>query len=95
MADIYDPKNLKEDAAQKKLMLDTAVDVQVALQLLIEKNIITQDELNTWRERVRKFPKYKASYEMVKGILNAAELYEKDPNAYLKLLMEAKLRGDQ
>lgn len=95
MADIYDPKNLKEDAAQKKLMLDTAVDVQVALQLLIEKNIITQDELNTWRERVRKFPKYKASYEVVKGILDTAELYEKDPNAYLKVLMEAKLRGGQ
>lgn len=94
MADIYEPDKLKEDALQKKLILDTAVDVQVVLQVLIEKEIMTEEELNTWRARVRNFPKYKASFEMIKRLNETAELYEKDPQAYLKALLNAKMNGD-
>ena len=93
MSDIYKPEQLKEDAAQKKLMVDTAVDVQCALQILIEKGIMTKEELDTWRTRVRNMPKYKASYEMIQKLLEAADLYDKDPKAYLRAIMEAKLNG--
>lgn len=93
MADIYKPDQLKEDATQKKLMVDIAVDVQCALQILIEKGIMTKEELDTWRGRVRNMPKYKASYEMIQKLLDAADLYDKDPQAYLKAIMAAKLNG--
>lgn len=93
MADVYKPEQLKEDAYQKKLMVDTAVDIQCALQILIEKGITTKEELDIWRTRVRNMPKYKASYEMIQKLLEAADLYDKDPQAYLKAIMAAKLNG--
>ena len=93
MADMYKPDKLKEDAAQKKMLIDTAVDVQVILQILIEKEIITKEELDIWRNRVKQFPKYKASYEMISKMLQAADIYEKNPQEYLRLIMDAKLKG--
>ena len=93
MADKYNPKELKEDAILKKLILDTAVDVQCALQLLISKDVITKAELDEMRGKVRNIPKYRASYEAINKINQAADLYENDPQAYLRALMEEKLRG--
>ena len=93
MADKYNPQSLKEDAIIKKIILDTAVDVQSALQLLISKDLITVEELNQMREKVRNLPKYKASYDVINKINDAANLYEKDPNTYLKALFEEKLKG--
>lgn len=93
MADKYNPQSLKEDAIIKKTILDTAVDVQSALQLLISKDLITLEELNQMREKVRNLPKYKASYDVINNIADAANLYKKDPNAYLKALFEEKLKG--
>jgi hypothetical protein len=93
MADKYNPQSLKEDAIIKKTILDTAVDVQSALQLLISKDLITIEELNQMREKVKNLPKYKASYEVINKINNAANLYENDPQAYLKALFEEKLNG--
>lgn len=89
----YNPEQLKEEALEKSLMIDTAIDVQSALQLLIRKEIISQDELDNMREKVRAIPKYKTSLNYVQNIIKAADLYKNDPNAYLKALLEEKLKG--
>lgn len=93
MADKYNPQSLKEDAIIKKIILDTAVDVQSTLQLLVSKDLITVEELNQMREKVKNLPKYKASYSVIEKINDAVNLYENDPNAYLKALFEEKLKG--
>lgn len=93
MADKYNPQSLKEDAVIKKVILDTAVDIQSALQLLVSKDLITVEELNQMREKVKNLPKYKASYNVIDKINDAVNLYENDPNAYLKALFEEKLKG--
>ena len=93
MADKYKPENLREDAFMKKSIVNTAIDVQSVLQLLIQKEVITQDELNNMRAKVRSLPKYKSSLDYVQSINDAAELYEKDPQAYLKMLFADKMRG--
>lgn len=93
MADKYNPQSLKEDAVIKKIILDTAVDIQSALQLLVSKDLITIEELNQMREKVKNLPKYKASYSVIDKINDAVNLYENDPNAYLKALFEEKLKG--
>lgn len=93
MADKYHPQSLKEDAIIKKIILDTAVDVQSVLQLLVSKDLITVEELNQMREKVKNLPKYKASYDVIDKINDAVDLYENDPNAYLKALLEEKLKG--
>lgn len=88
------PEELKEDAVLKKTIIDTAVDVQSALQLLIAKEVITVDELNEMRAKVKKIPKYSASYQYINEIAATANLFEKDPQAYLKAMFEAKMRGN-
>lgn len=93
MADKYKPEELKEDALQKKLILDTAVDTQVILQLLIKKNIITKEELDEMRVKVKGLEKYRLAYEMINNIEKAANLYENDPQAYLKALFADKMNG--
>lgn len=86
-------EEMKEDAVLKKTIIDTAVDVQSALQLLIAKEIITPEELNTMRAKVKTLPKYAASYQYINDIAEAADAYEKDPQAFLKAMFNAKLRG--
>lgn len=93
MSDKYHPKSLKEDAIQKKLMLDTAVDVQTIMQILVKNNIATKEEIDEIRIKVKSLPKYKAAYEMVENINMASELYKNDPQAYLKALFNDKLHG--
>ena len=93
MTDKYKPEQLKEEALTKQLIVNTAIDIQSVLQLLIQKKTITQDELNEMRAKVRTLPKYQASLRYIQGINDAADLYEKDPQAYLKALLEEKMRG--
>ena len=45
------------------------------------------------REKVKTLPKYKASLQYIQNINNAADLYEKDPQAYLKALFNEKLNN--
>ena len=92
MADKYNPQSLKEDAVTKKIILDTAVDIQSVLQLLVSKDLITVEELNQMREKVRNLPKYKASYSVIDKINDAVNLYENDPTAYLKALFNEKMK---
>ena len=93
MTDKYHPESLKEDAIQKKLMLDTAVDVQTIMQILVKNNIATKEEIDEIRIKVKSLPKYKAAYEMVENINMASELYKNDPQAYLKALFNDKIHG--
>lgn len=93
MSDIYKPDQLQEDALSKKLALDIAVDTQVILQLLVSKGIITKEEVDEMRNKVKSLPKYKASYEVVEGLEKASDLYKNNPEDYLKMLFDAKLKG--
>jgi hypothetical protein len=93
MPDMYKPEQLKEDAVLKKTIIDTAIDVQSTLQLLIAKDIITKEELDEMRSKVRTLPKYKASLDYIDNINKAADMYENDPQAYLQELLKAKMDG--
>ena len=93
MSNIYNPGELKEEAILKKLILDTAVDVQSVLQLMIKKEMITKEELDSARDYVRNIPKYKASYEAINELFKAGDVYERDPQAYLRAIVKAKMDG--
>jgi len=89
------PDELKTDAVKMKLLLDAVINSQVALQILMEKGIATREEVVAWKEKIQNQPKYKASYEYAKQQSDLGDLYEKDPQAYLKAMLDAKLRGDK
>lgn len=93
MSDMYHPEQIEQDANQKRMMLDTASDVQTILQLLVQKNIVTREEVSEMRNKVRNSPKYKDAYNYIYGLHAASDLYKNDPQAYLKALFNAKLNG--
>ena len=93
-ASVYEPQNLKEEAIKNMLLVDTAVEVQAAIQLLISKGFLSNVEMDYMRKQIKASPKYKAVYEMAQKAIRAAELYETNPQAYLQELFKAKLNGN-
>lgn len=84
-------QNAKTDIENKKLILNTAIDIQALLRLLVEKEIISKKEINRFREEVRNSPKYRNSITYVEQTLEEIKYYENDPQALLKAIMKQKL----
>lgn len=93
MASVYEPQNLKEEATRNMLILDSAMTLEAIVQLLVSKGIIANVEINYVKEQLKDSPKYKAAYKMYQDMMDAAKLYEQDPQAYLRGLFDAKVRG--
>ena len=90
---VYKPEEMKDDAVKMKLLLDAVINSQTALQIIMEKGIATREEVTAWKEKIQNQPKYKASYDYIEQQNALGDLYEKDPQAYLKALLDAKLKG--
>ena len=76
---VYEPQNLKEEAMKNMMIIDTVVEVQAVVQLLVSKGLISNVEMEYMRKQKKDSPKYKAVYEMAQKAISAAELYEKNP----------------
>lgn len=46
MNQMEDLDTARRDLENKKLILDTAIDIQALLRLLVEKKIVTREEVN-------------------------------------------------
>lgn len=93
MANLYEPQNMKEEASKNMLILETAVNLQAVIDLLVSKGIIANIEIEYTRDKIKSSPKYKTAYEMYQNMINSAELYEKNPGKYLQELLKAKMEG--
>lgn len=92
-------KYYKPDEALHELMLqeaivNTAVDIQALLQILVAKNIITREEVSKYREKVRNSPKYKATLDEIQRQKTALQAAQSNPQEYLKAVLRAKMNGD-
>jgi len=90
MADL---DSAKLDIQNKQIILNTAIDVQVLLRILVDKDIITRDEVKQYRDEVRQSAKYSAAMTYVEQTLREIELYEKDPKLRLMEMMNRKMQG--
>lgn len=91
--DLYHPDNMISEANNMRLILDTKVETQVILQLLVEKGIVTREEVAVKREYVKSQPQYKACYDVLEGSANMGQYYKDHPEEHLKDLMKAKMEG--
>lgn len=91
--DLYHPDSMISEANNMKLLLDLKVESQVILQILVAKGIITREEVQSMREKVKSQPQYRASYELLEKSANMAEYYKEHPEEHLKDLMAAKMKG--
>lgn len=87
---LSDLKSAQKDIENKKLILDTAIDIQALLRLLVEKDIITKEEMNQFRQEVKESPKYRNSILYIEQTLTEIEHYKSDPQALLREMMRQK-----
>lgn len=81
----------RRDIENKALVLNTAIDIQALLRLLVEKELITEDEINRLREEVRSSPKYSAALTYIEQTMTEIRRYEKDPQALLREMFQKKM----
>ena len=93
MASVYEPDKLKEEAMKNMLIVDTAINLQALTELLVSKGIVANVEIDYMLDKLKSTPKYKTVYEMAQNMVKTAELYERDPQAYLRELLAAKMQG--
>lgn len=82
----------KLDIQNKKLILETAIDIQALLRILVNKEIITKQEVDQYRAEVRGCQKYRAALVYIDQTLKEIEMYENDPTLQLKELLNRKMQ---
>lgn len=87
-SNIEQTKNLIVDRDQQ---LNTMIDVQVILQLLVQKGIFTREEVSEMRNIVRNSERYKLAYQWIDQAKKDLLLYETNPEAILQELIRQKL----
>lgn len=87
-SNIEQTKNMIVDRDQQ---LNTMIDVQVILQLLVQKGIFTREEVFEMRNIVRNSERYKLAYQWIDQAKKDLLLYETNPEAILQELMRQKL----
>ena len=84
----------EREIINRKLIVNTAIDVQVILQLLIEKEVITREDVQRMRATVSandsRYSNAKKWIDQAEAELARAKI---DPQWVLKAMMEEKLRG--
>ena len=89
----YDMNEALDEIKEKKLILDTKVETQLILQLLVSKGIVTREEVSAMREKVKNSQKYKTSYEYLENAEQKAKYYQSNPEQHLKDIFNAKMNG--
>lgn len=73
--------------------INNAVDTQVALRILVDKEIVTKEEVFDYREEVRNSPKYKLAIEDIQRQKNGFQKAKSNPQEFLQAILKAKMEG--
>lgn len=94
----YKPENALHELATQQTIIDVAIDIQMLLRILVDKGIITKEEVNQYRQEVRNSPKYKSVLDEIQKQRQAFEYAKDNPQEYLKAMFNAKMnagKGDE
>ena len=91
MSQMSDLDATLEDIKNKKLILDIGIDTQATLRLLVDKGIVTREEVNKYRKEVQDSPKWSAAYQYIVQTLEELTRYKADPKSLLRAMVEAKM----
>ena len=89
----YKPEEALKELMLQECILCTAIDIQALLGLLVVKGIITKEEIDMFRGRVRNLPKYKNSIEEIERLKMGFSVAKDNPEEYLKTIFNAKMNG--
>lgn len=89
----YNMDDALHEIEEKRLILDAKIDTQVVLQLLVQKGIVSREEVAEMRKTVSGSPKYKATLDYLESAKQKAKYYQDNPQEHLKDLFNAKMDG--
>lgn len=90
----YRPDEALHELMIQETIVNVAVDVQALLRILVEKEIITRDKVQAYRDEVRNSPKYKPVIEDIQRQKCGFQAAKDNPQEYLKAIFNAKMNGD-
>lgn len=90
----YDPDEALHELMVQETIINVAVDVQMLLRILVDKDIITREEVNQYREEVRNSPKYRPVIEDIQRMKEGFQKAKTNPEKYFKAILKAKMNGD-
>lgn len=90
----YKPEEALQELKLQQTIFDVAVDIQSLLRILVDKQIITREEVAKYREEVKNSPKYKPVLDEILRQTKAFQAAKDNPQEYLQYLMKAKMKGD-
>lgn len=91
---LYKPEEALHELQVQETILKTAIDVQVVLRILVDKEIVTREEVQKYREEVSNSPKYKIVLDDIKRQKAWFQAAKDNPQEYLRALFKAKMNGD-
>ena len=89
----YKPEEALHELKVQETILKTAIDVQVALRILVDKEIVTREEVQKYREEVSNSPKYKIVIDDIQRQKAGFQAAKDNPQEYLQALLRAKMNG--
>ena len=89
----YNMDDALHEIEEKQLILEAKIDSQVVLQLLVQKGIVSREEVAEMRKTVSSSPKYKATLDYLEGAKQKAKYYQDNPSEHLRDLFKAKMDG--
>lgn len=91
---LYKPEEALHELQVQETILKTAIDVQVVLRILVDKEIVTREEVQKYREEVSNSPKYKIVLDDIQKQKVGFQAAKDNPQDYLRALFKAKMNGD-
>ena len=89
----YNMDTALNEINEKKLLLDVKVETQLILQLLVQKGIVSREEVSEMRNKVKNSPNYKPLYDYFELAEQKANYYKANPEQHLKDVFAAKMNG--
>lgn len=89
----YKPEEALQDLQIQETILNVTIDVQALLRLLVDKEIITREEVADYRNEVRNSPKYKVVADDIQRQKIGFKAAKDNPQEYLKAILKAKMDG--
>lgn len=90
----YKPEEALHELQLQETILKTAIDVQIVLRILVDKEIVTREEVQKYREEVSNSPKYKIVFDDICRQKAGFQAAKDNPQDYLKALLRAKMNGN-
>ena len=90
---LYKPEEALHELQVQETILKTAIDVQVVLRILVDKEIVTREEVQKYREEVSNSPKYKIVIDDIQRQKAGFQADKDNPQEYLQALLRSKMNG--